>query len=154
MNSYYVIDLIHHKNNEKLQNLYQQNLEIFTYSESLFSSLPEKHLKDVSPILCSVDNHNDDFINELTLNKKESVLALHSSLSLSFLSMHLQKYMEFKLADGNTGLIRFYDPRIFRSFNNMLKPMQKELFWKEIFLVRGWDDINNDYYIEEYVANV
>ncbi len=40
-----------------------------------------------------------------------------------------------------TGLIRFYDPRIFRTFNNMLKPIQKEHFWKEIFFVRGWDDM-------------
>ena len=154
MNNYYVIDLIHHRNNHKLQDLYRQNLEVFTYSESLFSSLPEKNQKDVSPILCRVEQFNDDFLNELLLDKKESVLALYSSLSLSLLSTHLQKYMEFKLADGNTGLIRFYDPRVFRTFNNMLKPMQKEHFWKGIFFVRGWDDINNDYYIEEFITNV
>ena len=154
MNNYYIIDLIHHKENHKLQDFYRQNLEIFTNSESLFSSLPEKNLKDVSPILCRVEQFNDEVLNDLILHKKESVLALHSSLSLSLLSMHLQKYMEFKLTDGSTGLIRFYDPRIFRTFNNMLKPMQKEHFWKGIFFVRGWDDINNDYYIEEFIANV
>lgn len=154
MNHYYIIDMIHHKNNHKIQSIYNQSLEIFKDSESLFSFLPEKHLKDVSPILCKVETFHDGFIDQLTLNKKNSVLMLHSSLSLNQLSMHLQKYMEFKSADGSTGLIRFYDPRVFRTFSNMLKPMQKEHFWKEIFFVRGWDDINNAYYIEEHIANV
>lgn len=154
MINYYIIDLIHHKENEKLLIIYQHNQSVFQNSDSLFSTLSEYYLKDISPILCQVDKHDEIFISEFLDNKRESILFLQSSLSLSRLSQRLQNYMEFKTPDGRTGIIRLYDPRAFRNFNNMLKLKQKQNFWKDIFFIRGWDDINKNYYIEEHINNV
>lgn len=75
-------------------------------------------------------------------------------LPLSRLSNRLQKFMEFRLADGRTGVIRLYDPRTFKNFNNMLKSQQKHDFWENIAYIKGWDDINKGYYIEESITNV
>lgn len=154
LNFYYVIDLVHHRNNSKLLTLFQENLEFFEYSESLFSSLPEQNLKNVSPILCQVSMHEIEIIKNYLENKPESILFIASMLPLSQLSKRLQKFMEFRLADGRTGIIRLYDPRTFRSFNNMMKSQQKYDFWGNIVSIKGWDDINKDFYTEENITNV
>lgn len=148
LNYFYIIDLVHHSENPKLLSLYHNNQSFFENSDSLFSRLPEKHLKDISPILCKVRVHEEEIIKSYLDNKPESILFIASALTLTELSTHLQKHMEFRLADGRTGIIRLYDPRTFNNFNSMLKPQQKHEFWKNIEYIRGWNDINNNYYTE------
>lgn len=154
LNFFYIIDLVHHSENSKLLSLYQNNESFFENSDSLFSKLPENHLKDISPILCKVPVHEEEIVKSYLDNKPESILFIASAFTLTQLSTHLQKHMEFKLADGRTGIIRLYDPRTFNNFNSMLKPQQKHEFWKNIEYIRGWNDINNNYYTEENITNV
>lgn len=62
--------------------------------------------------------------------------------------------MDFTLSDGRTGIIRLYDPRTCKNFNNMLTTQQKKQLGENIAYIKGWDDINNDYYTKEYISNV
>ncbi len=154
INYYYVIDLVHHSNNKKLLSYFDQNKSVFSHSCSLFSSLLEHKLIHISPILCQIQVFESSIIKSFLENKSESILFIASSLTLNQLSNHLQRYMDFTLSDGRTGIIRLYDPRTFRNFNNMLTTQQKKQFWENIAYIKGWDDINNDYYTEEYISNV
>jgi hypothetical protein len=110
---------------------------------SLFTGRPEEGLKDQAPLLVRVDLTQPIqrfWLDDVTdhLQKHSRLLALASHWPFQTLAEHLSQCLE--LSDGS-GLIRYYDPRLFPLLLGALQPQQQKR-WLRPALFWSWLDRN------------
>lgn len=116
----------------------------FAESISLFDGTPEATLKEFAPYLCLIHNVSNpepyDLTDPRVVEKKyPAIIWIWSDEYIGHLKTHLQFFLNAKLKNGRDALFRFYDPRVFPMFLNMLKQEQAERFWNRINQCMLWD---------------
>lgn len=100
----------------------------------LLTELPEAELAEQGPVLLRFDWHDpaqQAALAELVtaLLPEQRLLALLSPWPFGRLTVHLTYHLEAEWNQGrSSGLLRFYDPRLFLAFCEMLDPKQTRLF--------------------------
>ncbi|MGE8358685.1 DUF4123 domain-containing protein [Pseudomonas sp.] len=113
----------------------------------LFSGLPESTLATQGPVLLRFDwkdAKQQAALTELVsmLLPQQRLLALFSAWPFQRLAMHLTHHLQAEWNQGrSSGLLRFYDPRLFLATCEMLDPKQAQLFHAP---VSSWHWIDRD----------
>ncbi|MCE1117954.1 MULTISPECIES: DUF4123 domain-containing protein [Pseudomonas] len=111
---------------------------------SLFDGLPEAAARDLAPLLVRVDlaqplqRHWLQGVLQAT-DGQAQLLALRSHWPFEALARHLGRCLEARLG-GVTGLLRYYDPRLFPLlFSHVLHPEQQQ-HWLRPAVFWSWLD--------------
>jgi hypothetical protein len=113
---------------------------------SLYTGLPEEGLEDIAPLLVLVDLarplQRQWLIGVMNhLHGRSLMLTLASHWPFQVLAQHLTRCVNAR-NDGQRGLLRFYDPRLFPLlFSHVLEPEQQKVFLQP---VEFWSWLDHD----------
>ncbi|MDR8016677.1 DUF4123 domain-containing protein [Ectopseudomonas guguanensis] len=113
----------------------------------LLEGLPESKLAEQGPVLLRFDwrdNGQRSALADLTatLFPQQRLLALLSPWPFERLAAHLAYHLQAEWNQGrSSGLLRFYDPRLFLAYCETLDPQQARLFHAPAY---GWHWLDRD----------